>query len=199
MLPRVLQITAASILPEEILLARITAAGALPAEARRRFAVQLRDPEIDTRSLLRLGRILRDATAAIGASLVVNDRLDLARALRADGVHLGHRSVDVADARDFLPGATWIAVACHSIEEVRRAAGAGADAAVLSPIFATPGKGPPIGLDAIREAREAAPAIHLIALGGIDAANARACLDAGAGGVASIRADLVAATCRTAS
>ena len=194
MRPRVVQITAASVLPEPALLARVASIATLPAEARRAFAVQLRDPELSVRSLLALGARLRASTRALGASLVVNDRLDLAIALDADGVHLGRRSVAVADARALLGSPTWISVACHSVDDVIRAADDGADAALLSPIFASPGKGEPIGTAAIERAREALAkrglALDLVALGGVDAARARACLSAGADAVAAIRADL---------
>jgi thiamine-phosphate pyrophosphorylase len=106
-------------------------------------------------------------------------------------VHLGRRSVPVADARALLPVGTWISVACHGVADVARAAGEGADAAVLSPIFASPGKGAPLGVEALREARAAAgEGILIVALGGVTAANAGACAAAGAGAVAAIRADL---------
>jgi thiamine-phosphate pyrophosphorylase len=191
--PRVVQITAASVLPEPALFARLDRVAALPEAARRALAVQLRDPEMDGHARLQLGRALRDRTRAIGAALVVNDRLDLALALGADGVHLGGRSVSVADARSLLPAA-WISVACHSIAEVVRAAGEGADAALLSPIFASPGKGAPIGVAALATARAEIAArglaIQLVALGGIDAESAGACFAAGASAVAAIRADL---------
>jgi thiamine-phosphate pyrophosphorylase len=194
MRPRVVQITAASVLPEEALLARLRAWAALPAEARGEIAVQLRDPELSGRALARQGAILRAATRALGAGLVVNDRLDLALALGADGAHLGRRSVAVADARALLPAGTWISVACHAVDDVVRAAGAGADAAVLSPIFASPGKGPPLGVGALAAARAALAArgltAQLVALGGVDAGNAAACFAAGADAVAAIRADL---------
>jgi thiamine-phosphate pyrophosphorylase len=192
--PRVFQITAASVLPEPALLARIASIGALPEPSRRAFAVQLRDPELPVRARLTLGARLRAATRAIGASLIVNDRLDLAIMLGADGVHLGRRSVAVADARALLGSASWISVACHSVEDVIRAAEEGADAALLSPIFDSPGKGAPIGTAAITRAREAIDrrglALSLVALGGVDAASAPACFSAGADAVAAIRADL---------
>ncbi len=191
--PLVLQITAADVLPEEALFARLASLAALPAALRARFAVQLRDPGLDGRALFDLGVRLRDATRALGAALVINDRLDLALALGADGVHLGRRSVAVADARALLPAPAWVAVACHAVADVVRAAREGADAAVLSPIFASPGKGAPLGLEAIREARAAiGDGIQLVALGGVDAARAGDCFAAGAGAVAAIRADLAA-------
>lgn len=194
LIPRWTQITASTGAPEPVVLERVAALAALPLEARARAAVQLRDPELSGRELHALGRRLRDATAALGASFVVNDRLDLALVLGADGVHLGRRSVGVADARALLGAGVFVSVACHSVDEVLRAADAGADAAVLSPIFASPGKGPPLGLEALREARarlsQASRSVAIIALGGVDAVAAPACLAAGADGVAAIRADL---------
>lgn len=191
--PRVLQITDADLLPEEALLARLHAYAGLRGEARGALAVQLRDPALTGRSLARLGALLRAVTRAMGAGLVINDRLDLALALGADGAHLGRRSVTVADARALLPAGAWLSVACHAVDEVVRAAGEGADAAVLSPIFASPGKGAPLGVGALAAARAALAArglaVQLVALGGVDAGNASACFAAGASAVAAIRAD----------
>jgi thiamine-phosphate pyrophosphorylase len=191
MRPRVVQITEASVLPEPVLFARLAAVAALPEAARRRHAVELRDPGLGARALFALGTRLRAATRAMGAALIVNDRLDLALALGADGVHLGRRSVAVEDARALLPAGTWVSVACHAVEDVARAADLGADAALLSPIFASPGKGPPLGVEALRAAHRAVGGrIQIVALGGVDGDNAAACFAAGAGAVAAIRADL---------
>jgi thiamine-phosphate pyrophosphorylase len=192
--PRVLQITARGVLPETDLFARLGALAGLPPAARACFAVQLRDPELTARALLDLGVRLRETTRALGAALVVNDRLDLALAIGADGVHLGRRSVTVEDARALLPAGAWISASCHDLADVVRAAEDGADAAVLSPIFASPGKGRALGVEALHQARAAldarSSATSLVALGGVDAENAAACFAAGAGGVAAIRADL---------
>jgi thiamine-phosphate pyrophosphorylase len=80
------------------------------------------------------------------------------------------------------------------VDEVVRAAGEGADAAVLSPIFSSPGKGAPLGVEALAAARAAVGArVQLVALGGVTAASAAACFAAGADAVAAIRADLRAA------
>jgi thiamine-phosphate pyrophosphorylase len=81
-------------------------------------------------------------------------------------------------------------VACHAVSEVARAAAEGADAAVLSPIFPSPGKGPPLGLEALREASSTVAGIQIVALGGVDQARGALCLAEGAGAVAAIRADL---------
>jgi thiamine-phosphate pyrophosphorylase len=188
--PRALQITDDTQLPESELVARIASVASLPADARAGFAVQLRDPQRSGEALFALGRRLRDATRAVGARLVVNDRLDLAIAIEADGVHLGRRSVAVADARALLGPSVWISVACHCVDDVARAASEGADAALLSPIFASPGKASPLGLDAITDARRAAPSIAILALGGVTREVAPACFARGASGVAAIRADL---------
>lgn len=192
--PRVVQITEASALPEPLLLARLASVSRLPPEPRARFAVQLRDPGFSSHALADLGVRLRAVTRSLGASLIVNDRLDLALALGADGVHLGRRSVSIADARALLGPSAWISVACHDVDDVIRAATEGADAVTLSPIFASPGKGTPLGLGALQAARSALSGrrIALVALGGVDLANAPSCFAAGADGVASIRADLTA-------
>ena len=195
--PRLIQISALDVVPEPALLARIHAAARLPEPSRRTLAVMLRDPELSGRALLRLGTALREATRAIGASLLVNDRLDLALALEADGVHLGRRSVSIKDARALLGEGAFVSRSCHAVDEVTQVAALGADAAVLSPIFASPGKGPPLGTGALRAAREALDRggferVALVALGGIEAGNAEACFLAGAGAVAAIRADLFA-------
>jgi thiamine-phosphate pyrophosphorylase len=174
-----------------MLLARLASIASLPQAGRLAYAVQLRDPELSGRELYALGTRLRQATRAVGAALVVNDRLDLAVALRADAVHLGRRSISVADARALLPLGTWISTSCHDVADVGRAAREGADAALLAPIFPSPGKAAPLGLDALREARAAAPNLQLIALGGVDTVNAGACFEAGADAVAAIRADLI--------
>lgn len=193
--PRVILISETSVVPEPTLLARIRAAADLPEVSRRRLAVMLRDPALTGRALHRLGASLREATAAIGASLVVNDRLDVALALGADGVHLGRLSVRVEDARALLGQAVWISRSCHAVVEVIEAADEGADAALLSPIFPSPGKGRPLGIGALTEAREALDRrgfgeISLVALGGIDRDAVEACFAAGAGAVAAIRGDM---------
>lgn len=193
--PFIVLITALGVVPEAEVVARLHRARALPPAARARLVVQVRDPELSGGELLGLAGRLRTVTRHAGALLVVNDRLDVALAVGADGVHLGRRSVAITDARALLGAESFVSAACHSIEECVAAASAGADAVLLSPIFASPGKGAPLGVPALSEARRALDAAGtralLVALGGVDATNARACLFAGASGVAAIRADLV--------
>jgi thiamine-phosphate pyrophosphorylase len=170
---------------EHLALYRLAAARLPPG----RFAVQLREPLRDARPSLAFARaLLDDVLGPFGGELYVNDRLDLALALGAHGVHLGGRSVGADDARTLLGERFALSRACHAPAEVARAAAEGASVALLSPIFATPGKGPPLGLDALREAARGQGGGALVALGGVDAGNAAACLGAGARGVAVVRA-----------
>jgi thiamine-phosphate pyrophosphorylase len=139
-------------------------------------------------------RFAEQARLDLGAQLLVNDRLDLAAQLGADGVHLGRRSISVGDARR-LVGTAFVTRACHDLDDVLAAANEGADGALYSPIFASPGKGAPLGLTALAGARASLDArghrpFRLYALGGVDAENASRCFDAGADGIAVVRADL---------
>jgi thiamine-phosphate pyrophosphorylase len=158
-------------------------------------AVQLREKDLSTRDLLALARELRALTNRYRAKLLINDRIDVALAVAADGVHLPATSFAVADARRLLGADAIIGVSTHAIEEVARAAAAGADFAVFGPIFDTPSKrsfGAPHGLDALRRA-VAAVDIPVVAIGGIGASNAAAVLATGCRGVAVIRAVLSSA------
>lgn len=182
-LPRILLVTDRR-LGEPVALARRALAGVEPG----RVIVQLREKDLDGGPLLALARRMRDVTR--GAMLVINDRLDVALAAGADGVHLPERGLDVATARRLAPG-LLVGVSTHS--PASALAAAGADYVVLGPIRATPSKaayGPPLGLDAVREAAAAiAGRVPLYAIGGIETAeHARLALGAGAHGLAGIRA-----------
>jgi thiamine-phosphate pyrophosphorylase len=151
-------------------------------------AVQLRDKLRPARLVLCLAQRLRAICADRGAPLYVNDRVDVALAVVADGVHLGSRSIDARDARKLVGAKAFISVALHRTDEVEKAAAGGATAALLSPIFATPGKGPAMGAGFVTSARALAGNLRLYALGGVDAASAPACVRGGADGVAVVRA-----------
>jgi thiamine-phosphate pyrophosphorylase len=126
--------------------------------------------------------------------ILVNDRLDVASAAQAGGVHLGERSVPPEEARrlvkslhrekDFLIG-----VSCHSIEAAKAAERGGASYLFFGPVFATPSKaayGVPQGLKRLAEVCRAV-ALPVLAIGGITLENAADCVSAGASGVAAIR------------
>jgi thiamine-phosphate pyrophosphorylase len=150
-----------------------------------RVAVQLREKDLDARSLIELAKQLRMVTAAAGVRLYVNDRIDVAMAVGADGVHLGGRSLAPADVRALAPG-LGIGVSTHSRAEVQAAADAKADFVVFGPVWATPAK-PDwiIGLAQLEQVTSVP--IPVLAIGGIDRRNARSCIEAGASGVACIR------------
>ncbi|WP_242345711.1 thiamine phosphate synthase [Anaeromyxobacter terrae] len=157
-----------------------------------RVLVQLREKDLGGRELLALARALQTVCRGAGQRLIVNDRLDVARAAGADGVHLPSAGIPAADARRLLGPDALVGVSCHSVSEVRRARDAGASFATVSPVYDTPSKrayGPPIGLAVLREA--AAQGLPVIALGGVTPARVPELLAAGAHGVAAIRAWLV--------
>jgi thiamine-phosphate pyrophosphorylase len=152
-------------------------------------AVQLREKDLPGRALLRLAEALRAATARARALLFVNDRIDVALAVGADGVHLGGGSLPVAVARGLVPPGALIGVSTHSIAELADAAGA--DFAFFGPVYATPSKPAPQGVERLRAGVRAA-AMPVIAIGGVTAARAAELRAAGATGVAVIRAILAA-------
>lgn len=168
-------------LPDDELVER---ARAICRVARGAACVHLRDARRSGRELAALAERLREVTSAHGSGLVLGGRYELALRVRFDGFH-GWRAPRV--------GARPVSVPVHDADELARAVRAGAHAALVSPIFETPGKGPPRGLEALREARTLAPGLFLYALGGVDAGRARACVEAGADGVAVVRAVFAAA------
>ena len=120
---------------------------------------------------------------------MVNDRLDVALAAKAHGVHLGTRSMPADLVRRLAPREFVVGVSCHSLEEALAAQAAGADYILLGPIFATPSKlpyGPPLGLAKLREVTSQV-SIPVFALGGITIDRVALCLENGAAGIAGIR------------
>jgi thiamine-phosphate pyrophosphorylase len=143
--------------------------------------LSLREKDLPAAERLALLRRLVALARESGAIVTVHDDLDAASALGL-GIHLPAQA-SVADARRRLGAHALIGISAHSAKDVAAAAGAGADYATLSPIFLTqskPGYGPALGLGVLRCARTP----PLLALGGVDAANAASCLAAGAAGIA---------------
>ena len=154
-------------------------------------AVQLRDKDLSGAALFRLAERLRAATARAGALLFVNDRVDVARAVGADGVQLGAASLPVDVARTLLAPTALVGASVHELEEIAETT---ADFAVFGPIFDTPSKrgyGAPQGPARLREATSRTR-VPVLAIGGIDGSNVEAVRAAGAYGVAVIRAILQA-------
>ena len=164
---------------------------ALAAGAR---AIQLREKDLQTIEAYRLAQRALALTRQAGAALVINDRVDVALALGADGVHLTRKSLPPAEARTLVGPRMRVGVSCHGLEDVREAMDGGADFLVLGPIYATPSKapyGPPLTPTFLEQARALCP-LPIFAIGGITAARVPAVLAAGADGVAVISAVLAA-------
>jgi thiamine-phosphate pyrophosphorylase len=156
-------------------------------------AIQLRDKDLPGRPLLALAQALRAETHRTGALLFVNDRLDVALAAEADGVHLGAASVPVEVARRLLPPRALVGLSTHAPAEI--ASASGADFCFFGPVHATPSKagaGPPQGLARLAEAVRVAR-VPVLAIGGISAREVAGVREAGAAGVAVVRAILGAA------
>ena len=163
--------------------------------------VQLREKHCGTREFLEEARALRVVSRALGIPLIVNDRVDVALAVGADGVHLGQQDMPLADARRLGPPGWIIGVSAESPADAIRAEKEGADYVGVSPVFATPTKAdaaPPLGLEGLRNIR-AAVKIPLVAIGGIHAGNARAAIRAGADGLAVVSAIVSADSPRAAA
>jgi thiamine-phosphate pyrophosphorylase len=152
--------------------------------------VQIREKHLPARRLLALAEPVVAAARSGGRTrVVINDRLDVALAAKAHGVHLGRRSLPADLVRRLAPGGLVVGVSCHSLGEALAAQTAGADYILLGPIFATPAKlqyGPPLGMDALREVASQV-SIPVFALGGITADQAGPCRENGAAGIAGIR------------
>jgi thiamine-phosphate pyrophosphorylase len=140
------------------------------------LAIQIRDKSATGAAVYAAAR----GWVARGYRVYVNDRADVALAAGAEGVQLPRGGLSPAQVRALGP--LRVGVSIHAPAEVRD----DADFCVLSPIFASPGKGAPLGTEPLRAA--AGHGVPVLALGGVCAANASACLAAGAAGVAAIRA-----------
>jgi thiamine-phosphate pyrophosphorylase len=158
--------------------------------------VQLREKDLDGGPLAALvdqlvrspEKVAFPGRPSSSSRLLVNERMDVARACEADGVHLPADSLPVAAVRGAVGGGWTISAACHSLEEVRAASEAGADLVMVAPVFDTASKPgmQPMGLERFAEICARSP-IPVFALGGVTPENARSCIAAGAKGVAGIR------------
>lgn len=150
--------------------------------------VQLREKEWTSRALLPLAEALRQKVQAAGGVFIVNDRLDVALAVGADGLHVGQEDLPAQVARRLLPG-RLLGVSSHSPEQAVQAQADGADYVAIGSVFPTATKAAfeLVGLEAVRRARPLV-SVPLVAIGGITLENARSVIEAGADGVAVISA-----------
>lgn len=155
--------------------------------------IQIREKDLEARSLVELVRFAAAETRGTPGRVLVNDRLDVALAAAAAGVHLGEKSLPLeivagwrrsAGRSDFLIGAS-----CHSLESARAVERGGAYYIFFGPVFASPSKaafGAPQGIERLRQVC-AAVEIPVLAIGGVNLDNAGECIAAGAAGIAAIR------------
>lgn len=156
-------------------------------------AVQLREKDLGAAELLALAQPLRELTRLAGARLFINDRVDVALVVEADGVQRGHTSLPVRLMRT-MGGRLLIGASVHSLEEARVVELEGADFLVFGPVYDTPSKrpyGPPQGVEALRLVVEGI-SIPVFAIGGITPERVQEVRRAGAHGVAVISAILSA-------
>ena len=158
-------------------------------------AVQLREKDLSSIELYRLAIEMRRLTAEYGARLIINDRIDIALAVDADGVQIGVNSMPATEVRRLQGTGKTVLYSAHAIDEALRAQADGVDMVTFGPLYQTPSKagyGPPCGVETLSEAVRALE-IPVIALGGIRLENISDALSAGSRGIAVISAILSAA------
>ena len=152
--------------------------------------VQYREKSATTRRMIEEARELRALCSEAGVPFIVNDRLDVALAVDADGVHVGQDDMPVRVARALLGPGKILGVSANNPAEARDAMAGGADYIGASPVFATPTKPDaprPLGLDGLRRMAESV-GIPVVAIGGMNAENAASVFGGGAAGVAVVSA-----------
>lgn len=151
-------------------------------------AVQLREKDLPIQEMLRLAYRFREMTAGYNARLFINDRVDVALAAGADGVHLGHGGMPVRGARKAGGMSMLIGYSTHGVDDAVSAEEDGADFITLGPVYETPSKiryGPPLGTGVVMQAREKVK-IPVFAIGGIKTEKIQEVKEAGADGIALI-------------
>lgn len=153
-------------------------------------AVQLREKAATTREMIELGQALHAITQAAGVPLILNDRVDVALAVDAEGIHVGQDDIPAALARRLIGPDRILGVSAGTVAEAQQAEQAGADYLGVGDVYGTPTKpdaGTPIGVEGLTKILRAA-SIPVLAIGGITPENAGAIIEAGAAGVAVISA-----------
>ena len=164
-------------------------------------AVQLREKDLSSRELYELAFEMKKITSKHDALLFINDRIDIALAVDADGVHLGTESIPLYKARTLMGPDRLIGVSCHNQVCARSAQEKGADFITFGPLFYTPSKAPygdPVGLEKL-ELVTSSLSIPVFGLGGVNQTNARQVMDAGASGISLISAIMAADEPRNAA
>ena len=152
--------------------------------------VQLREKDCGTRDFISEAEQLLPLLKKHGIPLIINDRLDVALAVEADGVHLGQSDMPLSTARKICGNSLFIGISAESTDDAVKAEQEGADYIGVSPVFATATKqdtGRPLGLEGVRQIRELVD-IPIVGIGGIDRSNAESVIQAGADGIAVVSA-----------
>jgi len=151
--------------------------------------IQLREKRLSPREFYREAEEALRVARACGVRLIINDRVDIALALSADGVHLGQDDLPIERARELLGDDAIIGFSTHNLEQAELAAHLSVDYIAIGPVFETQSKenpDPVVGLDGLRRVREVVNEIPLVAIGGIGRRNIKEALEAGADAVAVI-------------
>ncbi len=172
---------------EDEMLARVLARHGCILQVR----LKRRGKRVDTEDIVRVGRMARAVCDAAGIPLVINDRVDVALIVGADGVHLGQTDLPIAEARALAGDRLVVGVSTHDLDQVRAACAAGADYLGFGPVFATSTKENPDrvqGLAGLRAAVGMAGAVPLVAIGGITTDQVSAVYGTGAAAICAISA-----------
>jgi thiamine-phosphate pyrophosphorylase len=163
--------------------------------------VQLREKDCSTRDFIEQGLAIKEFLKDQGVPLIINDRVDVAQAVRADGVHLGQTDMPLGLAKKILGDSMIIGISAESLQDAIEAEKGGADYLGVSPIYATPTKtdtAPPLGLEGLRQIRKAVR-LPLVGIGGLNRDNAAEVIRNGADGVAVVSAIVAADDPQTAA
>jgi len=156
--------------------------------------VQLREKDCSTLEFIEQALAIKNFLKAGGVPLIINDRVDVALAIEADGVHLGQTDMPLDIAKKIVGDSMIIGISAESIEDAVEAEKGGADYLGVSPIYATPTKtdtAPPLGLEGLRAIRKAVR-LPLVGIGGLNRENAAAVIENGGNGVAVVSAIVAA-------
>jgi thiamine-phosphate pyrophosphorylase len=157
--------------------------------------VQLREKEATTRAFVEQARALKAALAPLGVPLAINDRLDVALAVDADGLHVGQDDMPVAEARRLMGPGKFVGLSITAVEQVLRPDAQAADYLGVGPVYAQLTKSdaaPPLGVDGLRRIRGLTKK-PIVAIGGLTPDNSAPALAAGADGLAVVSAIVAAA------
>ena len=163
--------------------------------------VQLREKECSTREFIEQALIITKFLKARDVPMIINDRVDVAQAIKADGVHLGQTDMPLETAKGILGDSMVIGISVESLQDAIKAKEGGADYLGVSPIYATPTKtdtAPPLGLEGLLEIHKAVR-LPLVGIGGLNKDNSADVIRNGADGVAVVSAIVAADDPETAA